>query len=39
MSKVLDEVLTANAEYVKDFGDKGDLPALDSKFIACRFFE
>ncbi len=26
MSKVLDEVLAANANYVEDFGDKGDLP-------------
>jgi len=26
MSKVLDEVLAANADYVEDFGDKGDLP-------------
>ncbi|MEB4590242.1 carbonic anhydrase [Candidatus Thiothrix sp. Deng01] len=26
MSKVLDEVLTANASYAADFGEKGDLP-------------
>jgi len=26
MSKVLDEVLAANAAYVEDFGDKGNLP-------------
>ncbi len=26
MSKILNEVLTANANYVQDFGDKGNLP-------------
>ena len=28
MSKVLDEVLTANADYAANFGDKGQLPML-----------
>ena len=26
MSKVVDEVSSANADYVANFGDKGDLP-------------
>jgi carbonic anhydrase len=38
MSKVLDEVLRANAEYSKDFGDKGELampPARRFAVLTC----
>lgn len=34
MSKVLDEVLAANAGYAKSFGDKGDLPMPPGRRVA-----
>ena len=34
MSKVLDEVLAANANYAADFGDKGNLPAPPGRSFA-----
>ena len=34
MSKVLDEVLAANADYVADFGDKGELPMPPGRSFA-----
>ena len=34
MSKVLDEVLAANAAYQKDFGDKGKLPIPPGRHFA-----
>ncbi len=38
MSKIVDEVMTANAEYVSSFGDKGDLampPARHFAILTC----
>jgi carbonic anhydrase len=34
MSKILDEVLTANSRYVADFGDKGNLPLPPGRHFA-----
>jgi len=34
MSKILDEVLSANADYVRDFGDKGKLPLPPARRFA-----
>lgn len=34
MSKILDEVLSANADYAADFGDKGDLPMPPGRSFA-----
>jgi carbonic anhydrase len=34
MTQILDEVLAANAEYAKNFGDKGNLPAPPSRHFA-----
>ena len=34
MSKILDEVLAANADYVADFGDKGNLPMPPGRHFA-----
>jgi carbonic anhydrase len=34
MSKILDEVLAANAKYVKEFGDKGKLPLPPARHFA-----
>ena len=34
MSKILDEVLAANAKYMEDFGDKGDLPMPPGRHFA-----
>lgn len=34
MSKILDEVLSANSEYVSDFGDKGNLPMPPGRSFA-----
>ena len=34
MSKVVDEVISANAEYVKGFGDKGSLPMPPGRHFA-----
>ena len=34
MSKVLEEVLAANADYVADFGDKGNLPMPPGRSFA-----
>lgn len=34
MSKILNEVLAANRDYVNDFGDKGDLPLPPGRYFA-----
>jgi carbonic anhydrase len=34
MSKILDEVLAANAKYAENFGDKGNLPVPPSRQFA-----
>jgi carbonic anhydrase len=34
MSKVLDEVLAANADYARNFGDKGQLPLPPARHTA-----
>ena len=34
MSKILDEVISANKEYVEDFGDKGSLPMPPGRHFA-----
>jgi hypothetical protein len=34
MSKILDEVLAANAKYAENFGDKGNLPLPPSRHFA-----
>jgi hypothetical protein len=34
MTKILDEVLAANAKYAEDFGDKGNLPLPPSRHFA-----
>src|SRR5256884_9415962 len=34
MTKILDEVLSANAEYAENFGDKGNLPLPPSRHFA-----
>src|SRR5262249_60644710 len=34
MTKILDEVLAANAKYAKSFGDKGNLPLPPSRHFA-----
>jgi len=34
MSKILDDVLTANAKYVASFGDKGKLPMPPGRHFA-----
>src|SRR5262244_3915900 len=34
MTKILDEVLAANAKYANDFGDKGNLPLPPSRHFA-----
>ena len=34
MTKILDEVLAANAKYANDFGDKGNLPLSPSRHFA-----
>ena len=34
MTKILDEVLTANGKYAESFGDKGDLPLPPSRHFA-----
>jgi carbonic anhydrase len=34
MSKIKDEVVSANAEYVAGFGGKGDLPMLPGRSFA-----
>jgi hypothetical protein len=36
MTKILDEVLAANAKYAENFGDKGNLPLPPSGFPAAR---
>jgi len=35
MTKILDEVLAANAKYAENFGDKGNLPLPPSRRFAC----
>ena len=34
MTKILDEVLAANAKYAESFGDKGNLPLPPSRHFA-----
>ena len=34
MTKILDEVLAANAKYAENFGDKGNLPLPPSRHFA-----
>jgi carbonic anhydrase len=34
MTKILDEVLAANAKYAENFGDKGNLPLPPSRHLA-----
>jgi len=34
MTKILDEVLAANAKYAENFGDKGSLPLPPSRHFA-----
>ncbi len=36
MSKILNEVLAANRDYVNDFGDKGNLPLPPGRHFAIR---
>ena len=39
MTKILDEVLAANAKYTENFGDKGSLPLPPSRqfaILTCR---